>query len=270
MKFLATTLVSLSLLAVPTLAQTNNSQKTDQKTDQKTKVKRVRATTSEEAFNQQQSPAPVVSSRTRSNTQDNLAWLKARSTVGGFISNASDLSAEGASLRVAQGGQVFRGSGSLSTESALGVAAQMIDMRSENWGWFAGASIEQSRQIYSGNLNLGDLRLQGPFTNKPRFLPLIISGGAVYKFNSKVYVSGGLNYTVFKDFGGGDLGGASMNSKFGYQYGVGFKPLPRVSLEIMQRDVRFDLDGTLQGNSKVQIDDLRLVGFNLIGRYELE
>jgi hypothetical protein len=259
MKFLATAFVSLSLLAAPAFAQTN--------TVQKTKVKRVPTTTVEATA--PVAPAPAVTSRTRSNSNDTWSWIKARSTAGAFISSASDLSADGASLRIAQGGRVFKGSGNLSTESSIGVAAQLVEMKSETLGWFAGASIEQSRQISSGNLNLGDARIQGPFNNKPRFLPLIVSGGALYRFNSKVYVSGGLNYTIFKDFGGGDLASASMDSKIGFQYGVGFKPVPRLSLELMQRDVRYSLDGTLQGN-KVVIDDLRLVGFNIIGRYELE
>lgn len=229
---------------------------------QRARSQRAPATVTEES-------APAVTSRERVRTNDTWSWMKERSTVGGFISSASDLSVEGAALNVPQGNQTFRGAGSMSTESALGLTAQLVEMKSANWGWFAGASIEQSRQISSGNLNLGQVRLQGPFTNKPRFLPVIVSGGAVYRFNPQIYLSGGVNYTIYKDFGGGDIGGASLTPKFGYQYGAGVKLFPRVSIEIMNRDVRYSLDGNLNGN-KLTLDDVRLVGMNIIGRYDLE
>lgn len=256
-RFAALALVSLT--AVSALAQTNKVQRT--------KAQRVPAQTEAPAA----APAPVAAttSRTQYSGNDTWSWIKSRSTVGGFISSASDLSVGSASLNVPQGNQTFRGSGSMSTGSALGVTAQLVEMKSYNWGWFANASLEQSREISSVNLNLGQARLQGSLQQKPRFLPLIVSGGAVYRFNPQIYVSGGLNYTLYNDFGGGDLSGASMTPKFGYQYGAGFKPFPRVSLEIMNREVRYDLSGSFNGN-RLNLDDVRLTGLNIIGRYEIE
>lgn len=258
MKFFATRLATLSLVsltAVSAFAQTNKVQRT--------KAQRAPAQTEAPA-----PQAPAVTSRTAAQN-DTFAWIKARSTVGGFISSASDLSVGSATLTVPQGNQSFRGGGNLSTGTALGVTAQLVEMKSYNWGWFANASIEQSREISSVNLNLGQARLQGTLTNKPRFMPILLGGGAVYRFNEAIYVSGGLNYTIYNDFGGGDLTGASMTPKIGYQYGAGFKPFPRLAIEVMNRDIRYDLSGSFNGN-RLTMDDVRLTGLNIIGRYEIQ
>lgn len=267
MKFFATRLAALSLIsltAVSGFAQTNTVQRTNN--TQRTKAQRVPAQTEATAPAAQ---APATTSRASAQQNDTFAWIKARSTVGGFISSASDLSVGSATLTVPQGNQSFRGSGNLSTGSSLGVTAQLIEMKSYNWGWFASASLEQSREISSVNLNLNQVRLQGSLTNKPRFMPILLGGGAVYRFNDAIYVSGGLNYTIYNDYGSGDLTNSSMTPKIGYQYGAGFKPFPRLALEIMQRDVRYDLSGSFNGN-RLSMDDVRLTGLNIIGRYEIQ
>lgn len=259
MKSFASRLVVLSLVSLTAslgFAQTNKTQKT--------RSQRVPAEVAAPA------PAPAASSRARAAQNDTWSWVKARTTVGGFISSASDLSVSGASLTIPQGNQTFRGGGSMSTSTALGVTAQLIEMKTPNWGWFAAGSIEQTREIGSVNLNLGQARMQGTLSNKPNFRPLILSGGAVYRFNDAIYASGGVNYTIYRDFGGGDLSSASLDPKIGYQYGVGFKPVPRLALEIMHRDVRYSMSGNFNGNNRLNLDDVRLIGLNIIGRYELE
>lgn len=197
------------------------------------------------------------------------AWVKARTTVGGFISNASNMDGDGASIRSNQTNQSVRGSAEASTSNVFGVGAQLIDMKTPNWGWFAGLTLEQSRDITSMTFKTGGQVLRAPFTNKPRFMPLIASGGAFYQFNSQFYALGGINYTVYKDFGAGDFRSASLDSKVGLQYGVGFRPFPRVSLELQMRDVRYAFEGST-ADEKVTIDELRLTGMNIVGRYTLE
>lgn len=277
------TFVSLSLVVVSLAAGSafgqNNSNSASVTTGgsvQKAKPQTVNARRSRASMNADEVsgantvPAPTTSSRAWiDRPSDNISWLKARTSVGAFVTTASELSIGSATARPNQGNQVLRGSGTFNSESTLGVAAQLIEMRSQNWGWFTNASLERSREISSVNLNLGSQRAQGSLTNKPRFLPLILSGGAVYKFNSQLYATGGVNYTLFNDFGGGELQNASMTPKIGYQYGVGFKPFPRMALELMHRDVRYDMDGTA-GNRKFTFDDVRLIGFNIVGRYDLE
>lgn len=267
MKFFTWGLVSLALFSFASAQAQTETAAPAVNVPQKTKAKRVRVPASEEAA--PVATAPTTSVRSRASADIGTQWLKNRMTVGGYMASASDLSAESASSRI--GAQTFTGAGNMSTESAIGVGLQIIEMKDASWGWFLGASLEQSREIASLNLNLGARRLQGQFPIKPKFLPLMVSGGGVYKFSDKIYGTAGLNYTIFNDFGGGSLANASMTPRFGYQYGVGFRPTPRVAIELVQRDARYSFEGTNPVNQeKITVDDMRLVGFNLIGRYEIQ
>lgn len=200
--------------------------------------------------------------------QDNWSWAKERMSVGGFISSASNFTLDGASIN--SGNRNLKGAGDMSTGTALGVEAQLIEYKNPNWGYFVGASIEQMREISSMKLNLSNNRkMNGSFANKPKFRPLIVSGGAVYKLNPQVYFSAGLNYTLYKDFGGGDFDSASMDSKPGIQFAAAFKPAPRLALELSYKDVRYSFGGRLGGNS-VSVDDMDLAGIAVTGRYSIE
>lgn len=211
-------------------------------------------------------------SKTRiSEPNPQLEWIKQRLTVGGFISTSSTLSSEGFSSRAVNSttGPVDRGSVDFSSSSALGLQAQIIEMRTPNWGWFANASVEQSREISSTLVKVGGNTYSGNFRNKPRFTPWIISGGGVYRFNDKVYALAGVNYTLYKDIGEGEFRNLSLDPKLGLQYGLGFQPVERVSLELIQREVKYDFSGNI-GNTRVTADDLRLAGLNLVARYSFQ
>lgn len=210
---------------------------------------------------------PSGVSQSKNSGEATKLWFRSHATVGALISSASDLSAEGATYQ--EGTVKTTGSGSMGTSTALGVTAQVLSFSEKKLGWFAAASLEQPREISTVNLSFKNGSLKGQFVEKPRFMPLVLAGGAAFQFTDRVYATGGLNYTIYNDFGGGSLKSASMDSKIGYQLAVGFKPQSRFSVEAMYRDLRYSFSGK-RDQAKLTVDDFKLAGLNILARYSFE
>lgn len=201
-------------------------------------------------------PASVTSQSSVSSSKE---WYNNHLSVGLVLGNASEL--KGANVKFAGA----NGSGDLSTSNGMAFSGEYRDVVNEKWNWTAGLNYFQKRDIDKFKGNLGGTPITVTGGSKPSFQPWVISGGAQYKINDKMYVPMGLNYTLINQTEKGGLNSFDLSPQFGYQAGIGGVLEKKIQLELMYQRVNYGLSAKV-GDLKFD-GDIRMEGFNLQGRY---
>jgi hypothetical protein len=205
-------------------------------------------------------PETVNTEKTKAVTVTSISQgVLSKLSVGALISQADTL--KGATY-VANNGSV-KGDADINSNTSMGLTAQYADQLPwANTNWFAGLTMEQSRELSS--VKVGGLGT-ATIGQKPNFRPFIAHGGASYSFNSMIYAMGALNYTVYSEKSSGEFRSVEYYPELGLQYGVGIK-LQRASIELMQKEVNYNLSANYNNNIKIE-GRSTLAGLIIQGRY---
>jgi hypothetical protein len=145
-------------------------------------------------------------------------------------------------LSYVQGGNAATcGSGSLTMNSAPGVALEMYQSPDSGFGWSAGANYDFQRNVSGLNAYANGTYIGGSFNNpEPTLNLLTIYGNFIFRAD-KFYFPVGLNYT-FPSFSGGanSFGNTSIGGGGGIQIAAGYLISDHFATELWIQSLSLD------------------------------
>ncbi len=248
-------LAAVALLAVGSLAQAAN------KLDMKKTIGSLPRKESPSRSPSQSSGNSASVSYNQGSGVDFKKVLK-KISIGGKLSTPTAINFQNS--RVKQDG-IFTdnnwNSGDIGTTSGLAVQVRYSDSISPvPWlGYYGALNIEANREINSFR--------SSNFGNPPSYQAWIAEGGAIFNINDKFYAPVGLNYTLLNFRKSGQFKDFAMTPDLGYQAGIGFRPTAHFSLELLQKEVRYDNIEVQVEGAKVSTYQNRLAGIEILGKY---